>query len=79
MPNPTAPATPLREQLDRLASFEPSDDAATYWRVSETALSYKLGTRVVGAFGLLNSYCLKTLSNARITPIAHIGRERGVG
>src|SRR5688572_3391082 len=57
----------------------PSDDAATYWRVSETVLSYRLGTRVVGAFGLLNSYCLKTLSNARITPVAHIGRERGVG
>jgi hypothetical protein len=38
--------------------FEPSDGAATHWRPPEEALSFLIGTRVVGAFGLLRQAAL---------------------
>jgi hypothetical protein len=44
--------------------FEPSDGAATHWRPPETALSYPVGTRVVGAFGLLSQAALKRTERA---------------
>src|SRR5688572_20923526 len=69
----SATATELR--WERWYSvFDPSDDAATHWRLSETALSFVFGTRVVGAFGLLFRAAPRR-SRARESPI----RTRQVG
>jgi len=57
--------------------LEPSDDTATHWRVPERALSYLFGTRVVGAFGLVNP-AASTL-RARESLARESQRERGVG